>query len=253
MKKILGLLVCILTLVGGAIEAQASYIKDWTYTLGNTLFVSGGGFNSTVNEHSYELDYTPGTTGSLTLNAPVDGGGALIPDSKIFDLTVTEKPAGSDPVYSMNYMTAYFSYSAVAHDPETGKDIEISAFYEIPFQYYYDGNGTEYVFYQVSPVGFFTPSLSDVDGTDGEYIYSLGKMQLSVNGAPLETWTADDGSVYAGFAIDDLTSFEFEAKFHLNYSKPGGELTPTPEPATLLLMGIGLASFGFVARCRKNA
>ncbi len=255
MKKLVGSLVCAAALIAGASQAEASYVKNWEYTLGDTLFTAGAGFAGTTNTHSYDLTYTPGTTGNLTLDGPTSGDGDLIPESKAFDLTIGTGNAHSGTAKLIeDYMTISFSYSAKAPGAtdQNGEELAISAFYTIPLQYYVDENGREYIFYKTAPVDAGgVATLADKDDTDGSYTYSLGKVQLTAGGEQA-TEAVFNGNTYSYFELTDFTTLSFNGQFHINYSKDITDPEPTPEPATMLLMGLGLAGLGVVARRRNR-
>ncbi len=280
MKKILGALVCMLTLVGGAMEAEASYIADWTYSLDAVKFNGATSLSKpgSLYNHEFKQNIDTTNTGNITLNGPIAGGGSVIPTSNAF-LDATTTPAATapsnDPVHIVDYMTVTFEYSATAFDPIANKEVRISALYTVPFQYHYDGNGNEYIFYKSSPLeANVTPNLQAHGYEDGEYKYSLGEVHLFVDGNPLVGIGADnplipdeEEGVYVGWVINEETRaqywddnnlltktelglFNIGGNFHLNYSKVDNGPAPTPEPATMLLTGLGLAGLGWAKRRR---
>ncbi len=283
MKKTLGTLVCAATLICGAASAEAALLTEWNYTLNsvslgnfNTGFATTDGTNASFDSGNYgiklEAQAPDGTTEKLVFSG--DNSSASDDEQNKLLNQTTENANGGDNTPATKIADLSFSYTVTSiENPGVFMDIT----YTIPLYTFYSAEDkTAYVYYNNSEVS----TMGSTAITHDSYKYGITGVGLFVDGRALENFKGAEGdpNLYSGWAINSDT-------FNNNYSKyeVGGDNTgtylgvkdvkgdysitgilsitntlietppaPTPEPATMLLMGLGLAGLGFVARRRSK-
>ncbi len=284
MKKILTTLFCIALLVVSAAQSQAALLTDWTYSLTsvslenkNTDFVTDSTNGISFNTGSYHVNLTEGTinessTGNLAFTG--DNSSASSEEgNSLLSQTTDNNPLQSTPATKLADLT--FSYTVVSQDnPNVFMDIT----YTIPLYTYYDSSTqTAYVYYNNSEVSTKGATAITHDG----YKYGITGVGLFVDDRALVSLPGAEGdtNLYTGWAINTDTMKnnyseyvvgEDNSEYYLGAKDNAGEFNitgifsitntavtpppaPTPEPATMLLTGLGLAGMGFMKRRGKKA
>ncbi len=273
MKKFLGIIVGAVMLMGVAMQAQAALLTEWSYTLVNVeLKESANGIATAGENGSFSWEggkYASSVTAKAPANTPVDftyNGGAYSPQMDSVANQSTELGTDNPSFGTQDLFTLSFSYSVQS---STESNVRMNVTYNIPLQLHYDAaTGTEYVFYNANDVSAQGATAITYDG----YHYGLTGVGLFIDGVATLT-TVIDGVTYHGWAInedsrtnlydkdgkflgtkDNIGDFNIEAYFSFASTNlnPGGDPTPTPEPATMILTGLGLAGLGVIRRRKAN-
>ncbi len=286
MKKLVGSFLCASLLIVGATQAQAAMLTEWTYTLTNAYFTAYDGtplgnsttFDPNTPEHiawssaKYFNDATmndaEGATGTLTLVPGTNGeASASLSQSNVLSHGTKDK----DPVTGMEHSELIglaFEYSVRSVE---NPSVFMKHTYTIQLQTFYDAaTGIEYIFYAPGDVSGTGATAITHDG----YKYGLTGIGLFVDGRALTGVESSPG--YVGWTINEDTRtytydkyvvgatnneitgtkanfgvFDIDGYFSITATPVGPE--PTPEPATMLLTGLGLAGMGFLKRRRNKA
>ncbi len=279
MKKLLTTLTLGLTLATGVTEARAALLTDWTYNLTsvsltnfNTDFVTNTDGSAIFTSGNYGITLEPQTGGGGDLNFTGDDTAASSDhDEKLINQTTIDlENTNNTPATKVADLT--FSYSVVS-DSNPGVFMDIT--YTMPLYTFYSADDqTAYVYYNNSEVSTKGASAITHDG----YKYGITGVGLFVDNRAIVSFPGGEGdpNLYSGWAINSDT-------FNYNYSKyvvggdntdtylgektsPGSysisgvfsitntkiDPTATPEPATMLLTGLGLAGLGAIKRRRNK-
>ncbi len=285
MKKLLGILVCALTLATVSVQAQAALLTDWKYDLTtvelknfNSDFVtvstaSNGKDQGSFNSGKYNITLAPngGSAGDLVFTED-DSSASSDNKDALVNQTTENTTTTNTPATKLADLT--FSYSVVS---ESNPKVRMSITYTIPLYTYYDSvHETAYVYYNNSEVATRGATAITHDG----YKYGITGVGLFVDNRALISLPGAEGdpNLYTGWAINDdtmnnnyskYTVGEDNSEFYLggkttpgNYAitgvfsiantKVNTPPAPTPEPISMLLMGTGLAGLGFINRRRSK-
>ncbi len=249
LNKTLGALVCAFTVISAASLAQAAPITDWTETLTGVDFSnpsSSGKLVSADGTNPERYIWDNGVNRNLfwdRTSNPSDGGTAEniqnLPLVHIVQDTRNPGNYPSDTVYSL--VTFDFDYTfTLPSDPAVSFDLTFS----VPMYAFFDSTANkEYVFYDASSI---TSTSFIYEG----YTYTATDISLGYWGtAGLVEQVQAPGMDYAGW---EMTGASYNIFDEFTLSAIANDTAPTPEPATMLLMGAGLAGLGFIARKRKR-
>ncbi len=289
MKKLLSSVLFAALLVVSAGQAQAALLTDWSYDLTkveltnfNTDFVtkginpSNGKDTASFNSGAYNVTLAPngGSAGGLTFERDNSSASSDYKDALV-NQTTTNTDVSSTPATKIADLT--FSYS-VASDSNPGVFMDIT--YTIPLYTFYDSSTqTAYIYYNNSEVSTKGATAITHDG----YKYGITGVGLFVDNRALVSLPGAEGdpNLYSGWAINEDTmnnnfveyvvggdnnyaegnylgakeegEFKISGVFSIANNKVTQDPAPTPEPATMLLTGLGLAGMGFMKRRGKKA
>ncbi len=282
MKKLSYTLALALFVTFSFTQAQAALINDWSYDLvditytdahNGTITNNGSGyyweaedkFNSTDDKNIFVSQATT-TSHDGTVSFTEDSNEAFVNPEKVNDkgnansnaLNKVWDSVTNKPLTTLNF--AYTVSSATA-----GVSMEFT--YSIPLYttsaWSSNGKGNDHSFI------YYKPSEITVSGTTSvsfqEYTYNVSDFSYVV--AENAMFSIDSNAVtYTGWVIngadrnngrygEPILEFDIDGAFMLSYIE-GGVLetapTPTPEPATMLLTGLGLAGIGAIKRRRNK-
>ncbi len=258
MKKILGALVCAVIFATVSVQAQAALLTDWNYDLSdiklsnvNTDYATvntKGQVNVTVGNYNTTLTIGSDVNGSLSFtgkDSSADNEGST--DTLLNQTTtVTDSPLINTGATKLADLA--FTYTMTS-DANPLQKLDIT--YTIPLYTYYDmATETAYIYYDALEVSLKGTTLLDYDG----YKYGITGVVQFVDGTPLD-WVqvpGSDNALNMGWSFDDADTLITSSISIFNIYKGSEDPAPTPEPATMLLMGAGLAGLGYVKRRRSN-
>ncbi len=246
MKKLLTAFVCGLFLTVGASHANAAYFADWDFNFdmsisaipseyvfaesdGSISWLSGNNLSNLSIQSNDALGMFDNAITSTSLIMGSQSEPYQLPTSSFLGHTVTQSKEANTSEMPMYLANLAFSYSATAPN---GQSLNLS--YNIPLKSFYDASSnTSYLYYSLSEVSARGSSAMQYEG---EFVRFSG----------------------AGLLFNDAIENIFLGDFdtHAGWSFSATEETPpapTPEPATMLLTGLGLAGLGYMKRRRNKA
>ncbi len=285
MKRLLSSLLLGSMLLVGAGQAQANVLlTEWSYDLTsvsltnfNTPFVTVGTADNgkddmTFNSGNYNVNIAPngGSHGDLIFtgaNTSASSGH----DDALLNQTTAVANFIETPATKLADLT--FSYSVIS---DTNSEVRMSITYTMPlYTFYSENDKTAYVYYNNSDVSTMGATAITHDG----YKYGITGVGLFIDNRALVSLPGgeNDPNLYSGWAINADTmanhysayvvgednsdtylgakdvagDYRISGVFSIANSKVDTPPAPTPEPATMLLMGAGLAGLGFVKRRRQ--
>ncbi len=261
---------------------ELSHINnDFAYTYdSNFIDAQGATYRAGAYTHSIEPKYDAPVTGSANFT----GQNVALSEQEVllrYDTTLKDQNymAAGVPIADLS-----FSYDVSS----VGGEVSMNVAYTLSLYSYYDVHTqSAYVYFNNNQVTATGMNTSMYNG----YVYGVLGFNLYVDGRAFTQVTGDDGNTYSGWAINEDTRNNYydsyvvgadntalDAKYWtgafditsdivmVNYSlfafnefdSPRfvatymhTSTTPTPEPATMLLMGAGLAGLGFGVRRKK--
>ncbi len=277
MKRLVGSFLLGTMLLVGAGQAQAALLTDWTYKLDsvslnnpNTDFVTSTDGAISFNTGSYRVTLDPqegSTAKDLTFSGDDTAASSDAKEQLVNQTTVSGDFVNTSATKLADLTFTYSTWSLA--DP----DVKMNITYTIPLYTFYDrAQETAYVYYNNSEVSTQGATAITEDG----YKYGVTGVGLFVDGRAIISFPGgeNDPNLYSGWAINEDTMNNYYDKYVVGgtenvstgekafgqysitgvFSITNTKVTPpaaTPEPATMLLMGAGLAGLGFVKRRRQ--
>ncbi len=244
MKKQLISFVCGLLLAVSASQANAAVLEDWTYSFDISLsaiasefvydqgndsvsWLSGNKLSTLSVQPTSALDAFANTLefiGTITSGNQVRDTSA----SLFLGQTVTQSDVVNTSTAPMELADLTINYIVTAPN---GQKLNVT--YTVPLWSFYDAsNDASYVYYSNFSISTSGPSMMYYEG-----------VPTSVTGVGM--YFNDEGLDFVYRDNDVFSSW----KFSITEETPA----PTPEPATMLLTGLGLAGLGYVKRRRNKA
>ncbi len=277
MKKLLTTLTLGLTLATGVAKAEAAFLANWEYNLVEVSLTNNVGnnispYNFSSGNYNITLETNGGNSGDLTL-AP--GKSASSQNGALVNQTSREDAYVETPSPGVFVGNLSFSYTANAVD-DSGNDIfgtSMKIKYNLPLYTFSQGD-VSYIFYNNDMASTAGSTAITFDG----YKYGATGVGLFIDSRSMENFPGTapgDTSLYSGWAINDDTMRNDYSKYVVGgtnnndyflrtkdfgkyvlsgvFSIAASEVpAPTPEPATMLLTGLGLAGLGAMKRRRKK-
>ncbi len=246
MKKILAILVSTLTLVTLSSQAQAAFITDWSYELRTSFYIHPSDEDFATSSHNgsgfQEINFTAGSYN--TSLAATYREGSLSPSAASSADNLVEVNTANVPFSGRGLETSFTTWSFTYLIYPTGNKEE---FFEMSYKIWLST-----IYYDDTMVLYYT--MANAQGTsdksiitdDYEYNFSLAISNDSEIG-----FVNDDRSYGWKFTGDELDPFALQTSISFTATSLN-ETAPTPEPATMLLMGAGLAGLGALKRRRSK-
>ncbi len=227
MKKIFSALVYTFVFMTFTVAAQAMPLYNWDYNL-NIDFVNSDG--SLTDTFTWETTATnPWGASESTTGTIVGAENAISGSIGFFNQTISQPLAfhhiGSGDL-GLRTGTARFEFEIF---PDGNASFAQTISFDVDFSVYTEGK----------PMGFFTVYTPKMD------IGNITTSDLSFY---------YDGYEYSNWTLENIFGFNQAApNFSLSFdATPSNGPTATPEPATMLLMGAGLAGLGAIRRRRAG-
>ncbi len=291
MKNLLWSFLGLLSLTLLAAPTYAAPITEWGYKLEGLTFIDANttlpnytGNNQSISwtggmyENTLSTEAPSNSTGNLTLTGDEESGsGSLSPDEALnqtVESTVENSSFGTKPLVTLKF--DYTVYSDTLNQwgtPEVLFDIS----YYIPLYTYYDAaNECEYIYYKDNDI--MTQGSTAI--TNDNYMYGITGVGLFVDDREIGTYLdpktnelyhgwvinndtmhnmysqytpGEDNSKYELGKKEDFGAFDIDGYFSVTYTRNETDATPTPEPTTMMLTGLGLAGLAFARRRRPTA
>ncbi len=277
MKRILATLGMVLLLAFGATGARADVIDLWSYEIKgvftswtNDKHVSwdyGVGANTTdINasgEATLQYDYfkgvpAPGSkTGATKLTwgdnptqpnyaelgvntGTVQTGGALVPGLTLMHVNMPQSPAATIPLSGSALLTMALA---------AGPGLVNPVIFATQMDFYYINSPSKWDLFVVEDPLVLSTETFPFGSETYQFSFANSFAQLygeyATEARSLLGW-ADDKPVY-GWITTAGNGVHFDSYFTITRT------VPVPEPATMMLVGIGLAGLGAMARKRRQA
>ncbi len=253
MKKIVGACVCALTLMGLVGQAEAAPISDWNLTVDSIELtiatdpttglpatgVTGGESTVSWNSMLYGSEFT--TASSSTGSGTLTGEQLSIGIDSIGSLSSGESPLGEGlgVGYAFDLFTLSFTFTLASDEDSVDFG---SLTYDFVFSSSYE-NGQE----TISIVGAGFQGQPTTSYKVGDYEYWIGGVDIT--SALFGEDSSFDNPITQLVLNNDIIG---QSPFNFGATVDLGAKATTPEPATMLLMGLGLAGLGVVARRRNR-